>query len=104
MSEKTIFISYRRDVYGKCFAGRIYDYLFHNGYDPFLDVIGLGSGKWETDILKEVSKRSHFILVITTGCLDACSEKDDWLRREFECAEGLDRNIVPILEESVDLD
>ncbi len=38
MSEKTVFISYRRDATGKAFARSIKQELTHHGYDVFLDV------------------------------------------------------------------
>lgn len=103
MSEKTIFISYRRDATGKAFAGRIRDALVRSGYDPFFDVDNLGPGDWEQQILAEVPRRSHFILVLTPGSLESCTNEDDWVRREFELAVQSGRNIVPVAEESVSL-
>ncbi len=58
MNEKTIFISYRRDVAGKAFARSIKQALTHRGYDAFLDVDGIDSGRWAEQILTEVPKRA----------------------------------------------
>lgn len=102
MSDKTVFISYRRTSTGKAFAGRIHDALKRSGYDPFLDVNNLNSGNWKQRILAEVPRNAHFILVLTPGALDRCSEAGDWVRHEFRLARKSGRNIIPIFEESVD--
>ena len=104
MSAKTVFISYRRDSSGRPFARLLEQALTHNGYDVFLDVRNIDSGKWADQILTEVPKRAHFLLLITPGALDRCADPDDWMRREFELAVRSGRNIVPVREESVDLD
>jgi tetratricopeptide (TPR) repeat protein len=103
MSEKTVFISYRRDPTGKLFARSIKEALTHLGYDVFLDVDCLDAGKWATQILTQVPKRSHFLLLLTPGALDRCTQEDDWVRKELLAAIESGRNIVPIREESVDL-
>ncbi len=102
MSEKTVFISYRRDSIGKWFARSLKQELHHSGYDAFLDVDSLESGPWKDQIQMQVAKRAHFLLLLTPGALDRCADPDDWVRKEFEAAKGSERNIVPILEESVD--
>jgi len=103
MSAKTVFISYRRDATGKPFARSIKEALTHHGYDVFLDVDGLDAGRWATQILTEVPKRAHFLLLLTPGALDRCAQEDDWVRREFLSAVEHRRNIVPVREESVNL-
>ena len=103
MSERTVFISYRRDATGKAFARSIKEVLTHHGYDAFLDVDCLDAGKWATQILTQVPKRSHFLLLLTPGALDRCIQEDDWVRKEFLNAVATGRNIVPVREESVDL-
>ncbi|MGH8490401.1 MAG: TIR domain-containing protein, partial [Gammaproteobacteria bacterium] len=50
MSEKTVFISYRRDATGKAFARSIKQELKHHGYDVFLDVDCIDAGQWEEQI------------------------------------------------------
>ena len=49
-------------------------------------------------------KRAHFLLLLTPGALNRCGDPDDWVRREFLLAVEHHRNIVPVREESVDLD
>ncbi|HEY0379856.1 MAG TPA: TIR domain-containing protein [Pyrinomonadaceae bacterium] len=103
MSAKTVFISYRRDPAGSAFARSLAEKLTHHGYDVFLDVDRVNAGEWGEQILKEVESRAHFILVLTPGALDGCESAEDWVRREFAHALQHGRNIVPILEDSVDL-
>ena len=103
MSEKTVFISYRRDATGKAFARSIKTELTYRGYDVFLDVDSMDAGQWAAQILTQVPKRAHFLLLLTPGALDRCSDEDDWVRREFLAAVEHGRNIVPVREESVDL-
>ncbi len=103
MSEKTVFISYRRDVAGRFFARAIKEALTHHGYDVFLDVDCIDAGKWAEQILTQVPRRAHFLLLLTPGALDRCAQEDDWVRNEFLNAVETGRNIVPVREESVDI-
>lgn len=103
MNQKTIFISYRRDSVGKAFARSLKQELTHHGYDVFLDVDCLDAGQWANQILTQVPKRAHFLLLLTPGALDRCADESDWVRREFLLAHQHRRNIVPIREESVDI-
>jgi len=84
------------------FARLISEALSPKGYDVFLDVNGLDGGKWTDRIPKEVRERSHFLLLVTRGALNRCGEEEDWVRKEFLLAVEAGRNIVPVLEESVD--
>ena len=101
MSAKTVFISYRRDAVGRSFARSLKIALEHQGYDVFLDVDCIDAGAWANQILTEVPRRAHFLLLLTPGALDRCADAGDWLRREFESAQASGRNIVPVREESV---
>lgn len=103
MSEKKVFISYRRDATGKSFARSIKEALTQRGYDVFLDVDSMDSGEWATQILTEVPKHAHFLLLLTPGALDRCADAGDWVRREFLKAVETKRNIVPVREESINL-
>lgn len=104
MGSKTVFISYRRDAAGKGFAQAINLALTARGYDVFLDVITVAAGRWEKQILAQVPEQAHFLLLLTPGALDGCDDEKDWVRREFELAVRNNRNIVPVKEESVDLE
>ncbi len=103
MSQKTVFLSYRRDDVGRHFAGEIEQFLTLNGYDVFLDVDGVGSGKWPAQIITQVTLRAHFLVLLTKNALDRCTSEDDWVRQEFLLAVQNNRNIVPVVEESVDI-
>ena len=103
MGDKTAFISYRRDPTGKAFARLLRQELTHRGYDAFLDVDCVDAGPWAAQITTQVPSRAHFLLLLTSGALDRCADDDDWVRREFLTAVQHGRNIVPVLEESVDL-
>jgi hypothetical protein len=103
MSARTVFLSHRRDGIGKHFARSLELSVTPKGYDVFLDVETIEAGKWETQILAEVGKRAHFVLILTPGCFDRCSDPKDWVRREFERALETGRNIVLISEQTTDL-
>lgn len=98
MSEtnKSVFISYRRDV-SAFIARAVFMDLRLNGWDVFMDVESIDSGAFDTVILNQIAARTHFVLILTPGSLDRCVEPDDWLRREIETAIELGRNIVPLL-------
>jgi tetratricopeptide (TPR) repeat protein len=93
---KTVFISYRRDV-SAFIARAVFMDLRANGYDVFMDVESIDSGTFDTVILNQIAARAHFVLILTPGSVERCIETDDWLRREIETAIDLGRNIVPLL-------
>ena len=93
--DKTVFISYRRK-FSAGWARAILQDLKTHGYDVFVDVDSIDSGKFETVILNQIEARAHFLLILTPGSLDRCSEPDDWLTREIRHAIELQRNIVPL--------
>ncbi|MEZ5963197.1 MAG: SUMF1/EgtB/PvdO family nonheme iron enzyme [Planctomycetota bacterium] len=103
MSEKTVFISYRRDDVAKGHAQAISMALKHRGYDVFLDVNSPAPGEFDERIVREVARRAHFLLLLTPGALDRCADLHDWVRREYEEARQRRRNIVPVLVEPADL-
>ncbi len=103
MSERTVFISYRRDEVGPARAGRLSDALRSNGFDAFLDVDSASSGHWMQNIVHQVSSRAHFILLLTPGCLDRCTDENDVVRREYELALQTQRNIVPVAQNAEEL-
>ena len=100
---KTVFISYRKKT-GSGFARNLELALTNRGYDVFLDVDTIDAGRWADQIQNEVRSRSHFLLTLTEGTLERCASPNDWVRREYELARETKRNIVPVYEESFDLD
>lgn len=103
MASKSVFISYRRDPLGKAFAGRISDALKKNGYNAFLDGENFESGDWKKQLYHEITRRGHFLILLTPNALIDCREHDDDLRFEIETAFTSERNIVPVMEETNDL-
>jgi tetratricopeptide (TPR) repeat protein len=100
---KSVFISYRRSV-SRYIARAIFEHLRNHRYDVFLDVENIDSGDWATIILNQIAARAHFLIILTPGTLDRCSEPKDMVRREIERAIELKRNIIPILIDEYDFD
>ncbi len=100
--DKTVFISYRRNV-SAFIARAIFQDLRYNGYDVFMDVMNIDSGAFDTAILNQIAARAHFIVILTPGAVERCVNEDgtenhdDWFRREIEHAISLQRNIIPLL-------
>ncbi len=92
----TVFISYRRSV-SQFIARAIHQDLRDHGYDAFMDVESIGSGKFWPVIQNQIAARAHFLLILAPGTLDRCADPDDWLRREIEYAIEKRRNIVPVM-------
>src|SRR5262245_42727437 len=101
-ANKTVFISYRRDV-ASFIARAIFMDLRQHGYDVFMDVETIDSGEFDTVLLNQIAARAHFVLILTPGTLERCNEPGDWLRREIEEALRLKRNIVPLFINNFDL-
>lgn len=91
-----IFISYRREG-GLELADSIYQRLINAGYSAFLDLEQLNSGKFNTKLIGVIEQCQDFILVLPPNALDRCSDEDDWVRQEIECALKNKKNIIPIL-------
>ena len=92
--QKTVFLSYRRADFPWAMA--IYKHLTHNGFDVFIDYLGIASGDFETVILENIRARAHFLVILTRNALDRCVQENDWLRREIEESIASRRNIVPL--------
>lgn len=95
-ADKTVFISYRRNV-ASFIARAIFMDLRFNGYDAFMDVESIDAGEFDQIILNQIAARAHFVVILTPGSIERCVAPGDWLRREIEEAIRLQRNIVPVL-------
>ncbi len=99
---RTVFISYRRGIIDMG-AQAIRLFLKQHGYDVFLDVASLGTGRFGPKILQNIETRTFFLVILVPGSLERCFHEDgsenseDWLLREIEHALNTDRHIVPIL-------
>ena len=93
-----VFISYRRDG-GAETAQAIKAELARRGIRAFLDVGDLGPKHFDERLLTEIECTPNFVVLLSPGSLDRCTEEGDWLRREIAHAIRLKKNIVPILKE-----
>lgn len=91
-----IFISYRRDG-GESTARMLKDHLDGKGYRVFLDVEGLSSGAFDKRLFSVIDECTDFLLILSPGALDRCSEEGDWVRLEIEHAMEAGKNIVPVM-------
>lgn len=96
--QKRAFISYRRHT-GADAARVIKMALDRRGVDAFLDVDDLGACCFDDGLLEEIERSPNFVLVLTPGSLDGCSEEEDWLRREIRHAMQTRRNIIPVVKD-----
>ena len=90
------FISYRRDR-GSHLARLLKYALESPGLDVFLDVDDLGAGHFDENLVQEIERCEHFIVVLTAGSLDRCHDDGDYFRREIETAIASKRRIVPVV-------
>ena len=99
MNRAKVFISYRRAT-GAETARLIKESLQKRGFneeDVFLDVDNLGSGPFDTGLLKRIEAATDDVVVLTPGSLDRCKDPDDWLRQEVAHAIRCKKNIVPVM-------
>lgn len=92
---RDVFISYRREG-GSEIAQAVRAELERHGIGVFLDVDDLGSHYFDDRLLTEIRNSPNFILILSPGCLDACADENDWLRREISHAIRHRRNIIPL--------
>lgn len=90
-----IFVSYRREG-GLDFAGRLVDHLKNKGFNPFMDLEAMKSGRFDSQLYKKVDECEHFILVLSPGSLKRCKNEDDWVRKEVEYALKARKHIITI--------
>jgi len=93
-----VFLSYRREG-GAETARLIRVELCRRGVGCFLDVDDLGASHFDERLLHEITRRPNFVVILSPGCLDRCSDEADWLRREIAFAISKGKNVVPILKD-----
>lgn len=93
-----VFISYRRNG-GSADARLIRDNLEKRGYSVFLDVVNIGAGAFDEKLFDFIEGCTGFVLVLSPGALDGCSDEEDWVRLEVEKAHDAHKNIIPVLLE-----
>ena len=91
-----VFISYRRELDAQT-ARLIRAELQHRGSTVFLDVDDLRPGQFDEALLERIRDTPNFVLILSTGALERCSEPDDWLRKEIVCALASRKTVIPVL-------
>lgn len=90
-----IFISYRRSSFDT--ANLIATKLSVAGYNVFIDIETLRSGKFNEKLFEVIEGCTDFILVLPQNALNRCVNDDDWVRKEVEHALKHNKNIIPIM-------
>lgn len=95
-----VFVSYRRAT-GSQLASLLKVHLQLKGLSVFLDVAGLGSGKFDKALLTTISNSHNMLLVLTPQSLERCFRDtmvQDWVHREILCALDSKVHIVPVMD------
>ena len=90
-----IFISYRRKDAAE-YARQIQLKLENFGYTVFLDHDELKDGLFDQRIIDAIKGSKVFIALLTPLYMSRCSDIEDWVRKEIECAVENQLHIVPI--------
>jgi hypothetical protein len=93
----SVFISYRRES-GSDTARLVRAELNARGWRTFLDVEDLRSSLFDQRLWLEIDSADNFVVILSPQCLDSCSNKKDWFRREIAYAISAGKNIVPVLK------
>lgn len=91
-----VFISYRRGPVSGLMAQLIHNELQRRNLNVFLDVADPARPRFDTAICEFITHAPHFILILSEGCFDRCSEEEDFFTQEIALALEKERNIVPI--------
>jgi len=99
MSNKHIFISYRRDG-GKFLARNVKEGLEKRKFKVFMDIEDLKErkGPFPEKIYKAIDDSSDLVVILTPGSLDRCRNEGDWVRKEIAYGLKKEKNIVPVIE------
>jgi tetratricopeptide (TPR) repeat protein len=95
------FISYRREG-GSETSRSIKESLEKRGVRVFLDFDELKTGRFDERLLQEISEIPNFLLILSVGALDRCSDPDDWVAQEIAQALKFKKNITLILKKGFD--
>lgn len=91
-----VFISYRRKT-GTEFARMLYEKLKSFGMNIFFDIEEIHRGKFNEKLYDSIINSKYFILILSEGSLDSCTEEGDWLRLEIGCAFRNGIEIIPVM-------
>lgn len=90
-----VFISYRREQFG--IAALIQAELEKKNLNVFVDVDDLRQGRYDEALRTNIANTPNFLVILSPGCTDDCSDEKDWFRREIALAVETGKNIIPIL-------
>jgi len=92
-----IFISYsRKDI---VYAERLINALRREGFDPWVDVEGLGAGTfWQTRLQKQINTCDAYILIMSRNAYNS-----RWVPDELVTAKTKDKPIFPLLLDDTEL-
>ena len=96
MSDYDVFICYRR-AGGEALSQLLYERLTRDGYRVFYDVETMRSGKFNEQILQNISESKAVLVILPPHALDRCMEGDDWVRQEIAHALEQKKLLIPIL-------
>ena len=91
-----IFISYRRKG-GAYLSNLLYQQLKSAGYRVFLDTRNLSSGRFDRQLQDAILQCTDFILVLSNGSLERCSDPGDIVKEEIGLAIESAKNIIPVV-------
>ena len=78
-------------------ARLIRDSLHHRGFDVFMDVEDLRSGKFNEALLREIDESKDFVVILSPDSLERCFSEGDWLRWEVAHAIAGGKNVVTVM-------
>ena len=97
----SVFISYKR-ANGGGRAHHIAADLKHHNIDVYIDTENPEPGRFEGRILNEISRCSHFLVVLNELVVSSFSDENDWVRKEVLYARSQGRTIVPVFDAGFD--
>lgn len=96
---RDIFISYRNDVEGEQFAGRLSRELMYDGYSVYYNPDEKRTGDFSKRLNDAIYACKDFVCIITKGYLASLTAEKEisWVREELLYAKEYSRNIMPVL-------
>ena len=91
-----VFISYRR-AGGIELARILWTELKNMEYYSFFDLDSIREGEFPQAIQRNILRSDNFLLLLTPGALDRCSNEKDWVRQELKIAFEYGKNIIPVV-------
>jgi Leucine-rich repeat (LRR) protein len=96
MEKYDIFICYRRDG-GESMGMLLHNRLTAMGYRVFLDIEGLNSGNFNTELYRIIEGCTDFLVICSKDGFERCANQGDWVRLEIAHALKHGKNIIPVL-------